>query len=326
MISLGGLGLLALVRQQRALFIAFCAIGVLSAIPLAIDLFFQAPYLLARSGGHFWIETGLGAAMLIVIGSIAKGIGCNLVVAVVAGFSFLPPGRGEFAFRVRRDQDAFNGNAATDRLLGGALLVIAALSLGLFLVINLKTPIIIDRYLVLCSAAIACGLAILASDTVFRLRGGFVFLLVNAVLFLGVAGGKLIFEPRWNASAALLGAGVAACPATKIEAFQFPYADSLPNEVKVLDLAYANLGERFGFRAHAAGAGRPADLTPGQGCPTLLWTEHVLWSRATSTGPDAMILDMAQKAIGPIDLSGATVQRTYTGAVVTLDAGPKRQP
>ncbi len=324
LMSLGGLALLALIQRQRALFVMFCTVAVLATIPLAVILFFQAPYLLAKSGGHFWIETGVGAAMLIVVGSIAKGVGCNLVVAGVAGLSLLPPGRGGFAFLARREQGDFNGNAAADRLIGGGFLAIAAVSLCVFLAINLKTPIIIDRYLVLCSAAVGCGLAILASDSVFRLRGGFLFLLANAVLFLGVAGGKLIFEPRWNASAALLGERVAACPTTKIEAFQFPYPDSLPNEVKALDLAYTYLGERFGFHAQAVGAGRPIDPVPGQGCPTLLWTEHVMWSRAPRAGPDALIRDTAQQVIGPIDLRGATVQRTYTGAIITLGGSPQR--
>lgn len=313
LISLAGLAMLALHLGQRRLAASFCAIAAVSAAPLAITLLFQARLLLARTGGHFWIETGLSQAVVIVAGSIIKGIGCNLVIVGAAMLMLLrrPSPRLEAG-----------GPASTDRLIGMAFLAVAAIACCALLVINLQTPIIIDRYLVLCSAAVACGLAILARDVVFESRIGVPLLLANAVLFLAVSGGKLFHEPRWNASATLIRTALVQCPTATVEAFQFIYPGTLPDEWTVLHLAYDYLGQRFGFQPHLAGSSSPyVPAARGARCADILWTEHVLWSHRTVADDDRLVLNAARLALGPIDLADAAVLRTRTGAVVMKSAG-----
>ena len=141
----------------------------------------------------------------------------------------------------------------------------------------------------------------------------------NAVFFLGISAHKLVEEPRWNASAALIGAEVADCPSSVVEAFAFPHAGALPNEGRVFALGYTYLAERHGFRVRMAQAGAPIARDEARQCPTVLWTEHVPWTtQPMPAGPDALVLDAARQALGPIDLGGAVVERTKTGALVVL--------
>jgi hypothetical protein len=307
-VSFAGLAAVALLLGERRLAVLICAVGLLAAAPLVVTLVLQASSLLGKAGGRFWINTGLFGALSILVGSIAKGIGLNLMACVAAGRVLLG-----------RSGADVSGGAAKDRVIGAALLGLATGSLGILLLLNLYTPIIIDRYLVLCSAAIICGLAIVAQAAVFSRRGGFAMVVANAVLFLGISGHKLVEEPRWNASAALIGAEVADCPSSVVEAFTFPHAGALPNEASVFALGYGYLAARYGFRVRMARPGAPIARDDAGKCPTLLWTEHVPWTtQPAPDGPDALVLDAARQALGPIDLGGAVVEQTKTGALVVL--------
>lgn len=307
-ISLAGLMLAALAFRQRQLAILFFITGIVSAIPLVVTTMFQLHELLGRTGGHFWIETGFGQAVLIVAGSFVKGVGCSLVAVVAA------------VLMLRRKVDRPGGGIGRDRQIGLIFAGIAAVSAVLLLGINLQTPIIIDRYLVLCSAAMVCALAILAKDIVFDRRWGFVLLLVNAAFFLAVSGIKLVHEPRWNATSELIAGAVTRCPSTRVEAFQIVYPGTLPNEAAVLSQAYRYLGDRYGFAVQAAGPGTYLPPTPAQACGDILWVEHIIWPGRDADANDRLVRDAARQAIGPVDLSRTLVLRTKTGAIIIPDA------
>ncbi|NPD67636.1 hypothetical protein HN018_18305 [Lichenicola cladoniae] len=304
LISLAGLMLAALAFRQRQLAVLFCVAGFLSTIPLAVTTMFQLHQLLGRTGGHFWIETGVREAVTIVAGSFVKGVGCSLIAVVAA---ILTLGR-----RAGRP----NAGIGRDRQIGLIFAGLAAGSALVLLGINLQTPIIIDRYLVLCSAAMVCGLAILAKDILFDRRWGFVLLLANAAAFIAVSGLKLVREPRWNATAELIAGAVTRCPATRVEAFQFLYPGTLPNEAAVLSQAYRYLGDRHGFAVQAAGLAtfRPPNSTST--CGDILWVEHLLWPGHDPDTNDRLVRDAARRALGPIDLSRTVVLRAKTGAII----------
>ena len=304
LISLAGLTLAALVFRQKQLAVLFCVAAFLAAAPLVVTTMFQLHELLGRTGGHFWIETGVGEAVMIVAGSFVKGAGCSLVAVVAA------------ALALRHTMGRPGGGIGRDRQIGLIFVGLAASSALLLLGINLQTPIIIDRYLVLCSAAMVCALAILTKDILFDRRWGFVLLLANAASFIAFSGIKLVHEPRWNATAGLIAGAVARCPTTKVEAFQFIYPGTLPNEAAVLSQAYRYLGDRHGFAVRAAGPGTYMPPTPTQACGDILWVEHILWPGRDPDTNDRLVRDAARQAIGPVDLSGTTVLRTKTGAII----------
>lgn len=303
LVSLAGLMLSALAFRQKQLAALFCVAAVLSTAPLVVTTMFQLHELLGRTGGHFWIETGVREAVMIVAGSFVKGAGCSLVAVVAA---ILALGRA-----VGRP-----GGIGKDRQIGLIFGGLAASSAVLLLGINLQTPIIIDRYLVLCSAAMVCALAILAKDIFFDRRWGFALLLANAAAFIALSGIKLVHEPRWNATAELIADAVVRCPATKVEALQFMYPGTLPNEAAVLSQAYRYLGDRHGFAVQAAGPGTYLPPTSTQTCGNILWVEHLLWPGRDPDTNDRLVRDAARQALGPIDLSRTVVLRTKTGAII----------
>jgi hypothetical protein len=313
--SFVGLAALALLLRQRRLAILICAVGLLAAGLLVQDLLLQAPALLGKAGGHFWIDTGLLTALGILAVSIAKGIGLNLVVCALAAWVLLRTLAGRVGSR--------DDGAMQDMIVGTAFLFLAIAPLGVLLIVNFYTPIIVDRYLLLSSAATICGIAILAKEVAFSLRWGFALVLANAVMFLGIAGHRVVAEQRWSAAAAMIGAEAAACPTTVVEAFPFPYPGALPSEGAVYALGYRYFAERFGFRVTIAEPDASIMRDETGNCPTMLWTENVLWTRSSLAGPDALVLETARSVLGPIDLDGAVVERTKTGAVIVLKPKPK---
>jgi hypothetical protein len=318
LISLGGMAITAWMFGQRRLITAFCAMAAVAAVPLAVTVAFQAHYLVAESGGQFWIKAGLASSVRAIVISIGKGMGCNIVAFGLAGWMILQRSRAWPWFGATPHQAG--ARVATgeswEATIGLAFLGSALAGFCFFLVISLQTPIVTDRYFVLCSAAIVCGVAILVKDIVFERRLAFVMLLVNAAVFLAFVGDKLILEPRWNASAALVSAQVAKCPSTTVDAFKFPYAGSLPNEWTVLGAAHAYLGARFGFHVQMVTAETYQRFDPGQRCPRILWTEHVPWWTMSATDRDTVVLRAMQKALGVAPRKGGIVLRTNTGAVI----------
>ena len=303
-ITLGGMAAIAMLQRRTRLALEFCGIGIVAGLPLAATLWVQAPYLMGASGKAFWITTGPLEATGILAGSVAKGIGLSVAACALATWAV-------WSGQVRR---------RADLLIGIGFISIAVTGAALLLAINSFRPVVVDRYLLVCSAAICCGLAILCQDIAFSLRYAFMAILINAALFLGIAGNKLVGEARWNASAAAIGAQVAACPSTDVTAFAYPFPGTLKNEDAVFTMGYRYLARRYGFTVHVAEPGQAAPK-PGSGCPTLIWTEHVPWRWAGADGPDALVLKTAQAVLGPIDVAGARVERTKTGAIITLAPG-----
>ena len=318
-LSLAGISGFALLLRDRRTALLLWGIIAIALVPLAVTTAVQAHYLVGRVGGHFWIKTGVLEALAIIAGSLSKGIGLNVVVLLVAARVLLrAETRTLLGVTVRTPGRLGLDSHDADIVIGAGFVVIAVASLGAVLVANVYTPIIIDRYLVLCSSAFACGLSLIASKVLFGGRSGFALLVGNAALFLIVAGVKLIDEPRWNASAALIAEHVAACPQTRVRPFPFPYVGSLANEAKVLNMAHHVQAERFGFSGSVVEVDAKLSASAAQPCPLALWTENVDWKREGRKGDNRFLFDAAAAALGPLDLSGVAVERTKTGAVILL--------
>jgi hypothetical protein len=327
LISLGTMALILLAQREYRLCLGLVAIAAVSAALLAVDLVFQGPYLLANSGGKFWIDTSWGEALQVIASSVAKGVGVNVIACLAAGFGVL---------RARRSSAASLTNASLlgwiakhDRrseeiVVSIAFLVASLIALTVLFLVNFQTPIIMDRYLVLCSVAIGCSVAILAKDVVFVRPAAFALVIVNSALFIAISADKIILEPRWNASAAMIARLPMRCAGTPVEAFIFPYRNTLTNEQKVLEFAYRLLSVQFGFPVHIAGTERRERPFRDGNCPTILWTENVPWSTLPSDNPDAAILAAARATYGVSEITNADVKRTKTGAVIILNDSPRR--
>ena len=319
-IAIGAMALAAWLGGRGRLGAIMAATGLAAALPLAAILAIQAPYLAGAGGSGFWIRTGLGEAVVILAGSLAKGVGLSVAACALAVWAV---GSGTVGGRRRAGPG--------DGLIGAAFLgatVACVLVLG---AINAYRPVIIDRYLLVCSATACCGLAVLSQEIAFRRRGGFAAIVLNAALFLGIAGHKLVNEPRWNESAEIVAERVAACPATDVAMLAFPYPGTLQNEGAVFALAYAYLAERHSFAARLSRPGGPPARTEG-GCPALLWTEHVPWTLAPGGGSDRLVRDAAGPMLGALERPGcgtdsdaSPVIRTRTGAVMVLDGSCRRE-
>ena len=316
-ISLVGLALVAGWLRHRRLGVLICIVGAVAATPLMADLYLQAANLVGRSGGQFWIETGLTGAVSIIAGSVVKGLGANLVACGVACY--------RMAIGVVPGVCSSN-RERVDLVVGSALVGLAALSIVLLLAINFFTPVVVDRYLLLCSAALMCGIAILAQDAVFSLRYGYLLVVANAVLFLAIAGGKLIGEQRWNATAAIIRSQVARCPTASVVAIPFAYANTLPNEPKVFALGYEYLAERYGYHNAMETAGSARAHDQNRRCPMLVWIEHVPWTLRSHQELSTTIKDAVGQALGRADLSRLAMMSTKTGVVVVIPPNQGNQP
>jgi hypothetical protein len=158
---------------------------------------------------------------------------------------------------------------------------------------------------------------------VFARPAAFALVLMNSALFIAISADKIIFEPRWNASAAMIAGLPMRCSGTPVEAFIFPYRNTLGNEQKVLEFAYRLLSIRYGFPVHITGTERRERLFRAGNCPTILWTENVPWSTLSSDNPDAAVLAAARATYGVSEITSADVKRTKTGAVIILNDSPR---
>ncbi len=329
-ISLGVMGLVVLAQRDMRLFFALVAIALLSCLPLVAVLVFQAPTLLAKSGGKFWIDTSLMQALHVIAGSVAKGIGVNLIACLAAGWGVVRARRirtAVFGPQLPRGSDPALDRQYEEMIVGLAFLATSLAVLAALVLINFQTPIIVDRYLVLCSAAIVCAIAVLAKDVAFLKPIVFTLVLLNATAFLAFAADKVVAEPRWNASAELI-AGLlpARCATTPVQAFIYPYANTLTNEDKVVTSAYHRLADEFGFPVRVLTPGDGAPLPAATNCPRILWTENVPWPSLPANDPEAAVLEVARNATGLADIPRAGLKRTRTGAVIILPPAPGARP
>jgi hypothetical protein len=326
LISLGAMALILLAQREYRLCLGLVAIAAVSAALLVVDFAFQGPYLLANSGGQFWIDTSWGEALQVIASSVAKGVGLNVIACLAAGFGLLRA-RGCSAASLT-NEGLLGWIAKRDRrseeiVVSIAFLIASLIALTVLFVVNFQTPIILDRYLVLCSVAIGCSVTILAKDGVFARPAAFALVLMNSALFIAISADKIIFEPRWNASAAMIAGLPMRCSGTPVEAFIFPYRNTLGNEQKVLEFAYRLLSIRYGFPVHITGTERRERLFRAGNCPTILWTENVPWSTLSSDNPDAAVLAAARATYGVSEITSADVKRTKTGAVIILNDSPR---
>jgi hypothetical protein len=257
---------------------------------------------------------------------LAKGLGLNVVACLAAGFGLMRSRKRFAAYITNANLLGWIGkrDRRSEEIVASIAFIVASLiALTVLFVVNVRTPIIIDRYLVLCSVAIGCSVAILAKDVVFVHPAAFMLVLANSALFIAISANKIIFEPRWNASAAMIAGLPMRCADIPVEAFIFPYRNTLGNEQKVLEFAYRLLSVQFRFPVHIAGTKRGDRQLPSANCPTILWTENVPWSTLSSDNTYAAIVATARATYGLNAITKADVKRTKTGAIIILNDSPR---
>lgn len=157
---------------------------------------------------------------------------------------------------------------------------IAAGFVGLVL-LNIVTPIIVQRYLVAWQLAVVALLAVLAEPVIAAARWRLFATFVVAALMVFLGARQAAQTTGWNENRDRIAARVAACPATQVYALS-PWAlktarnsNSAARETLVILDSYRKMAREGGFVVTALDLAEPHRLDVGSTCPTLVWVEHI---------------------------------------------------
>lgn len=296
------------IEGRRRLALAIVMGTAVSAVPLMAFFLLQRRFM-EELPARFWIDTDLTRAFLYLGLVGVRGAASNLLFAAVAVAALIP-----MLFVGKMKHAGHSELRVAD--LRFALIVtsgglIAALALFL---INIHTPIIIDRYLNVLTIAVCAVLAALSAPLLTAHRWLFALFFLNALFIIGTTGWRYSHERRWDATAAQLRLATDACPGLAITAWVSEPGFPFSNNEEVRQLAYESVARRhrleIGFEQDGA-----VPLTESQLCGSAIWLEHV---------PDQYKIihsaeDMANFLNLPIDpetLSQARLFRGDTGFVL----------
>jgi hypothetical protein len=310
-----GAGVRVVLVAATFLSIAFHYIATLIA-SLAVGLFLVILWRQGRRRWALWMGGAAGAGWLFLLVSLAlqyprwqayldvRWIGTRpdqallLELSMLAFPFYLTPAMVVLAAAGWR----LNQGAGRElRQVTWPLLAAAALSAGLLFVLNFRTPILVDRYMLLWNPLV-CGAAAALAAPLARDR----WLAPLVVLMLLVAGyrtlGLLDRVPGWTDGAARVAELVRACPGTRVywmSTWQLSptrHSRAGRRELQAFGLGYARQAKRFGFVARPLPEDSVIDVR-GATCPTLVWMEHAL---ASDFGRVRDLTDMAQlRIVGP---------------------------
>jgi hypothetical protein len=282
-------------------------LAAVAAIPLAASIAAQS-LLLAGYTRDFWITTDSATAVKTFLDLFMGGAKANIVVTGIAVFAL-----GTAALR-RNPADYRPQIEVAATCLIAALLVCAAL-----FVVNMNRPIILLRYLVTEVPLIAAALAVLGADLMVRKRWLILASTLAALLTLSLFTQRLSAQQNWFASARIVADVVRGCPSAAVHTpieWSRDFTDDGPDYAAVMRYGYETVGRRFGFVVEPAASQR---VDPN--CPTLVWVEHF---HRTVPG----IAEAAHGLpIAPAAISGASIERTRSGFVVTYPPPkPEKSP
>ncbi len=218
---------------------------------------------------RFWIPAGFNAARWAIEYGVQRAGEANLLVTLSALIGTLM--LGWQVWRERRLPPALE----TMLLLGAGVALSAVLLIGL----HLLRPVVMERYLIAMSPAVAMGAALAAAEALRRWPGWLgqlILLAASALTLWSLAGNAAHTAARnsWQGSASRLGELVRSCPDSPVHIdppFWNAYTMSLPpaDNRMVFGRAYALMAERHGVRLEPAQSRRISAT-----CPTLFWAEH----------------------------------------------------
>jgi hypothetical protein len=157
----------------------------------------------------------------------------------------------------------------------------------LLLIINTRTPIVVDRYLLPVAAAFTAVLVDLASRSIHSHRLLLPAVFLNATVLVVAAGIKAGLTPGWYESASRIENHLRACPSSQVIPVTW-HAGRVKNQKQVLELGYAYVASRFGIPLSTI-QDRKSSALAAQ-CPNIIWIEHTA-AKAVSPNGTKQVLE-----------------------------------
>jgi len=309
-------------RRRDLLLLGVAAL--VAVVPLACFFIAQYTVMLSRSGGNYWIKTSPTGGIKVLLRFTWAGVGKN-VVASLAAACVLWTGFGRWLRSPPPLVKALvEGDAGSmqQRIRCAAILAASVAAFFLvFLIVNVQTPIVVDRYFIVAIGSLNLSIAMLSVNILSRHRWIFLVYLANAALFLGYNGVKQMPElDRWNATARLVAESVQSWPGTRVFAFQVLRDRSQMTEesMEVMRFGYGYLAVRNGFSiAFVDDIGSFGRIGSGTR-PTVLWFEHVPLDRLRPSIDAQAFMSAANIPIDPAVARDATLERGVSGVVIVI--------
>lgn len=270
------------------------AVSLLAVAPAAILAVIQ----MGRQPDKFWIETTTFQAMFLMLDFVRDAIINNLAVFALAFVAL--------AALVERRRIA-----GADR---SAVLLLACVAgfFGFVLVMNMKVPMVIARYLTPAIGPVLVGATLLA------IRPG--ALKIGAALVMGfglLASAQAAILNKhdrggWEASAELVARRVQECPSSRVFAM-WDLGPGINGELAgaAYKKGYELMAAKYGLKLESVPV--HGDIPVGDACPNIYWEAHAPALAEHNAGPEWALAE------GDLHASGEKwVEYTDSGAVVFI--------
>jgi hypothetical protein len=277
-----------LFRRRIDYFLKFTAVGILSAIPLLAFAITNVIFLKTTSGS-FWIDTSTLEGISMILKVLVKATAPQFVLCLVIA--------GLIARGWRNGK--LSGLNETGILNFSVLLAISiALFVPTLVMINLKLPIIQERYvmpLAICCLAIISNICELADFNRKIVRTAFIMNCIILTLFFGI---RTSMQERWYASARIVKQHLESCPSSRVIASVWK-PSGVRNEELVVKLGYEYTSKTFSIPLdHLEVSGTSSRSNT---CPDIIWIEHVDKRKLPSLEPNDITHDFIAKNINYSD-------------------------
>ncbi len=250
------------VRRKWSQALAVGGAGLAAAAPALILGALQV--FSTRIGMMSWIRTGLIESIELSLRMIENASAWNLAVVAGAVVTCL------FALENRRKWVEIR--TAT------ILLGIVVLFLGILVILNAITPLMVDRYLIASAGAVTFSLAILTASSGAPIWMPGVACAIALLLQAQIFRSNLIFDATrgWLSSAKAVAQLKSECPTTRVFTPIYRHligrSDDIAVARKINSVSYGYYAKKFLFSYE--------DLLPGTtigptgSCPSIIWIEH----------------------------------------------------
>ncbi len=182
-------------------------------------------------------------------------------------------------FAVKGAREA--ANRSTGRVLVGILLWTVVAGFVALIALNIVTPIIVQRYLVVWQLAVVALLAVLAEPTIAASRWRMFATFGFAVPLIVYGALQAAQTTGWNENRDWIADRISACPATTVYALS-PWAlktarasNSARRETAVILDSYRKMAREKGFAVTTLDLADRHRIDVSGTCPTLVWIEHI---------------------------------------------------
>lgn len=151
------------------------------------------------------------------------------------------------------------------------------------MMLNLATPILIERYLMTWQLLVCALVALAAERALLASRTSLAAVVGIGALMMLIGTANAARAGGWKTGRDMIAAQVRQCPTTRVFAMSgwrlktARASNAARRETDVIDAAYRELGDQRGFDVTTLDLSTSAVLPVGATCPTLLWVEHLSW-------------------------------------------------